>query len=501
MNELLAALGISAIEALIYLGTALLLAIGFWLYYVRTYQRFEWTDWIYGFPLIGRLRRAVRERNLHANPQGLTAAEQTLMRDYHAHIPALHRAEFAEAYEFLLLAKQADRQSAPGWQYPALIFLLACEALAFSVLLVPVISNKITPLMAEVFSPILALLVAVVGAWITHAAGHETYTVGLINRMRREADDEKQSVWRLSVAPAGDQAIDQGMASPTRFGNRVLDSPSDQPRRRFLWGAIAYIIVIGGLSVSIRYYDFAGQETRNSAPAMSSAGNPYAAAPQFGSLPPTVSRSAQARARLVHDQERFDRFMSGVSGIFALGAIFIFTQLMSAGMGYMYGTLRAKRVLSALRITGGYASFDEFYRHELAPKIHRTNKRLTELRKGLFHDTQKVPSSMSFEEWLEGEEEKRFAAEDRQRARVGQVAAVPAVVKAPVPDVPAPDLAAPNLAAIAASLLDLPKPERPQRLLELKQSLSREQLDELRQAIDAEKQRRETGLESWMADV
>ena len=500
MMGIFTALGIGMIEALVYIVTAILLAIAFRLYYLRTYELFEWTDLRYGFPLFGRLRRGIRERNLHTDPQGLTPAEQTLMRDYHAHIPALHRTEFAEAYEFLLLAKQADRQSAPGWQYPALIFLLACEALAFSALLVPVVSDKITPLMAEVFSPILALLVAVVGAWITHSAGHEVYTVGLIKRMRREADDEKQSVWKMSVAPAGDQGIDAGLASPTRFGNRVLDSPSDQPRRRFVWAALAYIVVIGGLSISIRYYDFAGQQTQNSAPAAASATDPYAAAPQFGQLPPAISETAKNRARIVHAEEHFDRFMSGVSGIFALGAIFIFTQLMSAGMGYMYGTVRAKRVLSALRITAGYASFDEFYRHELAPKIHRTNKRLAELRKGLFHDTQKVPSHMQFEEWLEREEEKRYAAEDRQRARLSQSEAAPIRREAMQPG-PVPVAAAPDLAGLAAELLDLPKEQRPQRLLELKETLTREQLDELRQAIAAEKRRRETGIESWMEDV
>ena len=420
MSDFLSTLGIN----LITLGAlvAAIAAVGFMarLWYLRKSKPFEWTDLKYGFPLFGKIRRAVYERNLESGDDGLTPAERSLMADYQSDMPATDRLSFKRAYEFLLHAKQADRSKAPDWGFPALLFLLACEAFGFAVLIVPSVSNMMTPFISEIISPIVALLIGVLGVWFTHNAGKQAYERGLIRRMRREADDEKVRIYEQPIQISEDQDKDVTSHTATRFGNRVLQSTSHKAPKMFIVLAALYILGISGVSFYLRYYNLELLQTQQSAvqaTGMLGEGDPFGALGTGASpLPPEVERAKIENQNAVRSQEATYEFMSGLSGIIALGVIFVFTQIMSATIGFLYGPIDRGRVRDAFDETRGYSSFEQFERHELTPKIARVNKRLTQLRKGLFHDTGKRPSSMQFEDWLDGQAARRSSRQERMRA-------------------------------------------------------------------------------------
>ena len=127
--------------------------------------------------------------------------------------------------------------------------------------------------------------------------------------------------------------------------------------------------------------------------------NPFA--PPTQTLPPDVTQNAQAAQQAVQVEETSEQLLGGLAGIIGLGVIFVFTQVYSMSLGIKYGHLDRARVKSAYKNgTMGYSSYEDYQRHVLEPRVRRTERRLQQLKNGLYHDSQVPPSTISFAHWL-----------------------------------------------------------------------------------------------------
>jgi hypothetical protein len=405
--------------SLISLG--ILIALALYLFWLRRTQEFYWNDFWYAFPLTGKLSRSIRRKDLHpvqdeVTGSSSTAAQQELLATYFNHIGVVTRERFQRAYIFLLLAKQADRRPMPIWGMPFLFILLVAEALGFGLLLAPFVASEITPNSAQIIGFVIAFVMAIIAAGLTHAAGQEIYETGLIRKMRKVANDTKSALYKTAIANDEDQSIDAGEPDVTRFGNRILESVEDRGSIKFIIVAAIFVLIVLGASTVLRYENLRLAVTQQSALAgapdasapdasapdstATNSGNPFAtiASP----LPPDVTQDAQAAQSRVQAEENYEQILGGTAGIIGLGVIFLFTQVYSTSLGIQWGHIKRRRVEAAyMRGTLGFSSYDDYKRHQLDPRIRRSERRLQQLRSGLFGDSHLAPSTFTFRSWMD----------------------------------------------------------------------------------------------------
>jgi hypothetical protein len=461
-----------------------------YLFWLRRTQEFYWNDFWYAAPVFGRLRKSIRAKDLNpvvdeATGTTSTAAEQELLASYFNHIGVVTQERFTRAYQFLLLAKQADRRPMPVWGMPFLFILLVAEALGFGLLLAPFVASEITPNSAQIIGFIIAFVMAIIAAGLTHAAGQEVYETGLIRKMRKVANDRKIALYRTAIANDADQTVDAGEDDVTRFGNRVLESTEDRGSFKLTAVATVFVIIVLCASTVLRYENLRLAVTQQSALAgdqSSSGGNPFAATPS--PLPPDVAQNAQSAQSTVQAEENYEQILGGTAGIIGLGVIFLFTQVYSTSIGIQWGHIKRQRVEAAFRRgTLGFSSYEDYRRHLLDPRIRRAERRLQQLRSGLFGDSHIAPSSFTFSTWMEA----KLARQPGQG-----FAAITAVSQA-VPHFDAE-------AEAAAILCIADDTERRAQLRTRVAALTADQAARLQAAIRALKVRREAAA-SWIDEV
>lgn len=408
-----------------------------------------------------------------------------MLATYFNHIGVITRERFQRAYQFLLLAKQADRRPMPFWGMPFLFILLVAEALGFGLLLAPFVASEITPNSAQVIGFVIALVMAIIAAGLTHAAGQEIYETGLIRKMRKVANDTKSPLYKYAVANDEDQAIDLGDADVTRFGNRVLESVEDRGSIKFIIVAALFVVIVLVASTVLRYENLRLAVTQQSAlagSAGSGSGNPFAAIAPENTLPPDVTQNAQDAQARVQAEENYEQILGGTAGIIGLGVIFLFTQVYSTSLGIQWGHIKRRRVEAAFQKgTQGFSSYDDYRRHQLDPRIRRAERRLQQLRSGLFGDSHLAPSTFTFQSWME----LKLAQETAQAKPT------------------APDAAPPvfNPEQEAAEILAITDAERRRsRLRQRVASLPPSQVEELKRAI-TELKSRQAKDNAWINDV
>jgi hypothetical protein len=453
------------LAAMISLGISLALII--FLIWLRRTKEFFWTDFWYAFPWFGGLHKSIREKNLHpvrddVTGEIITPAQQALISTYFNQIGVITRERFHRAYRFLLLAKQSDRRPMPMWGLPILFLLLLAEGLGFGMLLAPFIAAEITPNAAEIIGFAIAFVMAIIAAGLTHAAGAEFYESGLIAKMRRIANNKKILLYRMAMANDEDQELDRDDDDVTRFGNRVL-----------------------GASSLLRYENLRLAVTQQSALQAQSGNaslgsNPFAAP---ASLPPDVAQNAQDVQQQVQVEEASEQLLGGVAGIVGLGVIFVFTQVFAMTLGIRYGHLERARVKAAYKNgTVGYSSYEDYKRHMLDPRVRRTDRRLQQLKNGLFNDSQIPPSNLTFSHWLSAKMDAESAA---LRATD------------PAPRNFPPEFSPPDVAARIMNIADTNT--RRAELRRIITTLDEHQQTELQAAIERIRQNR--AMSSWVDEV
>jgi hypothetical protein len=418
-----------------------------------------------------------------------TAAQQELLATYFNHIGVITRERFQRAYQFLLLAKQADRRPMPLWGMPFLFILLVAEALGFGLLLAPFVASEITPNSAQIIGFVIAFVMAIIAAGLTHAAGQEIYETGLIRKMRKVANDTKSPLYKRAIANDEDQTIDLHEADVTRFGNRILESVEDRGSTKFMIVASVFVIIVLAASTVLRYENLRLAVTQQSALAGPNAtgpgnGNPFATISPDNTLPPDVAQNAQDAQSRVQTEENYEQILGGTAGIIGLGVIFLFTQVYSTSLGIQWGHIKRRRVESAFQKgTQGFSSYDDYRRHQLDPRIRRSERRLQQLRSGLFGDSHLAPSTFTFQSWMNI----KLAQEPGE-----------ATTPASIPEAAAPIF---NPDQEAADILNIAEPERRRDLLRQRiAGLQPSQVEALQRAILALKTRQAED-NAWINDV
>ncbi len=464
-----------------------------YLFWLRRTQAFYWNDFWYALPIFGRLSKSIRRKDLHpiqdeVTGKTSTSAQQELLATYFNHIGVITRERFQRAYQFLLLAKQADRRPMPLWGMPFLFILLVAEALGFGLLLAPFVASEITPNSAQIIGFVIAFVMAIIAAGLTHAAGQEIYETGLIRKMRKVANDTKSPLYKRAIANDEDQAIDSAEPDVTRFGNRILESVEDRGSIKFIIVASIFVVIVLGASTVLRYENLRLAVTQQSALAGPNAsgqanGNPFATIAPENTMPPDVAQNAQDAQSRVQAEENYEQILGGTAGIIGLGVIFLFTQVYSTSLGIQWGHIKRRRVESAFQKgTQGFSSYDDYRHHQLDPRIRRSERRLQQLRTGLFGDSHLAPSTFSFQSWM-----------DLKLAQQSGHALPPLI----------PNNAEPvfDPAAQAAAIMAIHDPES--RRAQLRQriaALSPTQIEALQRAI-AEIKSRQPEDNAWINDV
>ncbi len=486
------------------ISAASFLVLAAFLIWVRRTKEFYWTDFWYAFPWFGGLARAIREKNLHpvqddVTAETITPAQQALIATYFNQIGVITGERFHRAYRFLLLAKQSDRRPMPFWGLPILFLLLLAEALGFGMLLAPFIAAEITPNAAEIIGFAIAFVMAIIAAGLTHAAGAEFYESGLVAKMRRIANNGKIPLYRMAIANDEDQEIDRYDDDVTRFGNRVLESAADKAGRKFIASAFLFILVVLGASSLLRYENLRLAVTQQTAlqaqPEDTALGsNPFAAPASLAaassaaaSLPPDVAQNVQDSQSQVQVEEASEQLLGGVAGIVGLGVIFVFTQIYAMTLGIRYGHLERGRIKSAYRNgTMGYSSYEDYKRHVLDPRVRRTERRLQQLKNGLFNDSQTPPSTLTFSHWLSMKMQAESAA-----LRAADPAPRAATLASPA------EFSAPAIAARIMSIADTGT--RRAELRRMIATLDESQREKLQVAVERIQQSR--AAPSWVDEV
>ncbi len=448
---------------------------------------------------MGKLAKSIRRKDLHPiedemTGKSSTSAQQELLATYFNHIGIITRERFQRAYQFLLLAKQADRRPMPFWGMPFLFILLVAEALGFGLLLAPFVASEITPNSAQIIGFVIAFVMAIIAAGLTHAAGQEIYETGLIRKMRKVANDTKSPLYKRAIANDEDQAIDLGEPDVTRFGNRILESVEDRGSVKFIMVAAIFVVIVLGASTVLRYENLRLAVTQQSAlagsspGAIASNGNPFATISPANTLPPDVAQNAQDAQARVQAEENYEQILGGTAGIIGLGVIFLFTQVYSTSLGIQWGHIKRRRVEAAFQKgTQGFSSYDDYKRHQLDPRIRRSERRLQQLRSGLFGDSHLAPSTFSFQSWME--------------LKLGREAAQEAGRQMPLPAAPQTIAEGCNPEQEAAEILAIVDPEmRRARLRQRIAALSPSQIEALQGAIAGLKARKAQD-HAWINDV
>ena len=468
----------------------LLVVLVIYLFWLRRTQEFYWNDFWYALPFLGKLSKSIRQKDLHpiqdeVTGKTSTAAQQELLATYFNHIGVVTQERFQRAYQFLLLAKQADRRPMPFWGMPFLFILLVAEALGFGLLLAPFVASEITPNSAQIIGFVIAFVMAIIAAGLTHAAGQEIYETGLIRKMRKVANDTKSPLYKRAIANDEDQAVDRGEPDVTRFGNRILESVEDRGSIKFIVVAAIFVVIVLGASTVLRYENLRLAVTQQSALTGNGApadnGNPFATTPS-NTLPPDVTQNAQDAQSRVQTEENYEQILGGTAGIIGLGVIFLFTQVYSTSLGIQWGHIKRRRVESAFQKgTQGYSSYEDYKRHQLDPRIRRSERRLQQLRSGLFGDSHLAPPTFTFQSWMD----MKLAQEAGQSP--------------PVPEAPTASLFNPEQEA--AEILAIPDPERRRAMLRQRVTgLPPAQVEALQHAI-TELKSRPAEDHAWINDV
>jgi hypothetical protein len=167
--------------------------------------------------------------------------------------------------------------------------------------------------------------------------------------------------------------------------------------------------------------------------------------------------------------------------------IFLFTQVYSTSLGIQWGHIKRRRVEAAFQKgTLGFSSYEDYRRHQLDPRIRRAERRLQQLRSGLFGDSHLAPSTFTFRSWMD--------------AKLGfeagsDLLAAPRFAETPV-QAPAPFDAEREAAAVMA--MTDPQARRA-HLRQRIATLSPAQVQQLQTAIAEQKRRQED--DAWINEV
>jgi hypothetical protein len=348
----------SAFGVVTLIGVILALAFS-----VFTWTRFKfWAmDIAYTIPFFGRISRMAK--NPTTSPKsGWTSEEQTLCGDYSQFAKIISEPDFKDTLEYLRLSGDLGREPMPAWAWFFIALLVLAEGYGFSYLLSTWIARDGDANLYRVMAAFISIVICGIMLWLTHNSGREIHRTGLLRscRMKFNSGARAQTgTHEYYTEPMGIGVhADRALPMHVQTANRVANHGNDEGLYAWTISAIIAIIFIAVLSYWMRHEnlrrDIIKQEHTLQ---QTQTGNPFAADALPANSGVTTLSDADKKAR----EDGFEAEKSeGSAAFLMLAVIFIFTQIVSIGLGFRYGFagLQGRR---AYENTNGYVTYSSYY--------------------------------------------------------------------------------------------------------------------------------------------
>jgi Flp pilus assembly pilin Flp len=358
--------------AALWLWAALAIAL-LALIYLKRDSSFAIMDFLYTFPLIGRLARYSKDYSEANRGVGWLNVENTLCRDYARHCTAISQAEFDNNIRYLKKTYDHGRREIPFWVMGLLALLIILEGLGFSYLLGGFMAMEGSENTRQALMVAIVLVLATILVWVTHHAGHQWFRTSLLRHCFREYQKNKDKAFTSQIVSLDeDQSIDQSAPSHVQCANRVVSKPGDLGNHAWVWIAGVLILSIAVGSTILRMETLHTSQIEASREAAAPV-----AAPEGLPSDLAAALTSPAAPDAGVDPAAASKEYAALAGFVMLAIIFIVTQLVGAGVGLRYG-FAGKQSRLAHGATGGHAEYGSYF----APIEHRmmiANSRLLRL--------------------------------------------------------------------------------------------------------------------------
>lgn len=319
------------------------------------------TDFLYTFPVVGRLSRFSKDYSESNTEAGWLNVENTLCRDYAKHCTAISQAEFDNNILYLKKTYDHGRREIPWWVLGLLGLLIIMEGLGFSYLLGGFMAMEGSENTRQVLMVAIVLVLATILVWVTHHAGHQWFRTSLLRHCFREYQKDKKNPKRCFssriVSLDEDQRVDDEDPSHVQCANRVVSKPGDLGNHAWVWIAGFLIVTIAVGSTVLRL------ETLHTAQIEEAAEAATPLMPGGADLPPELAgaeTAAVAPPRAATDPAAASKENAALAGFIMLAIIFVVTQLVGVGVGLRYGFAGKQSRLSH-RATHGEAEYGAYF--------------------------------------------------------------------------------------------------------------------------------------------
>lgn len=419
---------------------------------------FFYMDLFYGLPWVGKLASLSRDVSRNRGT-GWLISEETLCADYKKYVDPISEQQFHNRLEYLRKAGDTGRKPLSIILMLMLGLLIAAEALGFSFLLSTAMAQEGSANLHTTMTFAVTAVVAVVFAFIMHAAGHQLHRSGLIARAFRNArmDDGRQLIDK-EINLNANQASDDDQPTYQQLVNRVGHNKS----YGFVIAAIVLVVTVFVGSTYMRIQHLNNTLIQETVAGADTGGNPFAegkpAIPDEAMAP---QRDALERAKKESDSATKGE---GYAAFLVLGVIFVFTQFVGVMFGMKYG-FAGKDSTDAHHETLGCATYER-YQRVFAPRLHKARARLRNLQQRIVasNGTTAMDLRGDFDEYLLGRPKAPAPAAEIPLTPVQAPTPAPAAAPAaPVPTAavtPSPAAATTDLAQALAAIDALPTPEQ-----------------------------------------
>ncbi|MNG81884.1 hypothetical protein D3C79_405500 [compost metagenome] len=234
----------------------------------------------HGFPLIGTVARLAR-KPASVDTDGWINHEVTLSKPYHSQFKKYLKGKnaYSASLDYLAKAGEAGRSARPAWVMALVFVLVLIEAMGFAYVIAGWINLDASTNDRHLLSAGIAIVLAIISAFLAEAAGHALHHNSLVARARHWWQSEEPS--KRSRTLKANQAIilensfaDSDKPDYEQLLARVKDVNADVSRK-FAWlitcGVFVVIMAVAAFLVRSATLDSIESEMVNSMRAESSA--------------------------------------------------------------------------------------------------------------------------------------------------------------------------------------------------------------------------------------
>lgn len=326
------------------------------LIYLKRHSSFGLTDFLYTFPLLGRLSRYSKDYSRSSDEDWLNV-ENSLCRDYAKHCTAISRPDFDNNLLYLKKTYDHGRRPIPILVIGLLGILIILEGLGFSYLLGGFMAMEGSEDTRQILMIAIVIVLATILVWVTHHAGHQWFRTSLLRNCFREYQKNKDACFTSQIVSLDDdQRVDAGQPSYVQCANRVASKPGDVGNHAWAWiaGVLILTIAIGSTILRMETLHTAQIEERQQAGMV--------LMPEAEGLPPELGGADPAAppGALAEDPAAGPKENAALAGFIMLAIIFVVTQLVGVGVGLRYG-FAGKQSREARQATGGHADYSSYF--------------------------------------------------------------------------------------------------------------------------------------------